>query len=73
MSSMDDFLYPKRKKSPDPGRRPLTDQQQKVYNLARNGWKPKQIANRTGLPLASVYDALHKIKHNGWEIDDDVR
>ena len=51
------------------GRRPLTDQQKKVFNLARVGWQPMQIANRTGLPVASVYDALHKIRHNGWEID----
>lgn len=50
------------------GRRPLTEQQQKVYNLARVGWDPASICGRTGLPIASVYDALHKISFNGWKI-----
>jgi hypothetical protein len=50
------------------GRRPLTEQQQTVYNLARVGWEPSSIAGRTGLPVASVYDALHKISFNGWKL-----
>lgn len=50
------------------GRRPLTNQQEKIYNLARVGWEPQSIAGRTGLPIASVYDALHKIEFNGWHI-----
>ena len=48
------------------GRRPLTEQQMKVYNLARVGWKPANIAERVDVPLASVYDALHSIQHKGW-------
>lgn len=50
------------------GRRPLTGQQEKIYNLARVGWDASSIAGRTGLPLASVYDGLHKIEFNGWKI-----
>ncbi|MDH3376150.1 MAG: hypothetical protein OEQ39_04170 [Gammaproteobacteria bacterium] len=50
------------------GRRPLTEQQQKIYNLARVGWDAASIAGRTGLPVASVYDGLHKIEFNGWKI-----
>jgi len=52
----------------DLGRRPLTEQQNKIYNMARIGWEPAQIANRLSIPVASVYDGLHKIEFNGWKI-----
>lgn len=65
----EEFLYPRGKDAPEPPRRalkPLTEQQEGVYNLAAVGWKPKQIANRMDMPLASVYDAIAKIKHWGY-------
>ena len=49
-------------------KRPLTAQQEKIYNLASNGWKAKQIAKRLDMPLAGVYDSMSKMKHNGWDI-----
>ena len=50
------------------GRRPLTEQQQKIYNLARVGWNANQIVGRLGITLASVRDGMQKIKHNGYKI-----
>ena len=62
------FLFPRGKGHEPPKRqlKPLTEQQEGVYNLVTVGWRPKQIANRMGLPLASVYDAIAKIKHWGY-------
>lgn len=51
-----------------PERRPLTDQQEKVFNLASVGWKPSQIAERMKIPVASVYDAIAKIRHWGYNL-----
>ena len=48
------------------GRRPLTEQQQKVYNLARVGWKRGQIAKRIMIANSRVHDALYKIRDRGW-------
>lgn len=46
--------------------RPLTLKQKKIFNLARVGWSADQISKRVNLSAASVYDALQKIRHNGW-------
>ena len=54
---------------PGEGRRPLTEQQEKIYNLARVGWNPSQIANRLNITTAAAYDGLHKVKNNGWDIN----
>lgn len=62
------FLYTNNAKHDEVGKRPLSKQQKKIYNLARVGWQPAAIAKRTGLPLASVYDGLHKITFNGWKL-----
>ena len=63
------FCFPKSKISHDGllGRRPITEQQKKIYNLDQVGWKPMQIAKRLKLPLVSVYDGLHKLRNNGWK------
>lgn len=62
------FCFTKEAKHDAVGKRPLTDQQQTIYNLARVGWDASSIAGRTGLPIASVYDGLHKIEFNGWKL-----
>jgi len=50
------------------GRRPLSDRQQKVYNLAKEGWTPRAISRRMGISMPAVHDALVKIKTNGWRL-----
>ena len=54
------------------GRRPLSPQQEKIYNLARVGWGVKSISKRLGITLASAYDGLHKIKWAGWDIHEPI-
>ena len=54
------------------GRRPLSPQQESIYNLARVGWGVKSISKRLGITLASVYDGLHKIKWAGWDIHEPI-
>jgi DNA-binding NarL/FixJ family response regulator len=68
IEAWDRFLYPREREDASPKRelKPLTEQQEGVYNLVTVGWKPKQIAKRMDLPLASVYDAIAKIKHWGY-------
>lgn len=67
--AMQQFLYPNTKHAADKlRRRPLTDRQKKVYNLAKVGWDPKQIAARMRLAESTIRDALAKIRHNGYRI-----
>lgn len=60
------FCYPGAAMDSGRGRRPLTEQQEKIYNLASVGWKPAEIARRMGKSEPVIRDALAKIKHNGW-------
>jgi DNA-binding NarL/FixJ family response regulator len=62
------FCYPSETEIKTPDRRPLTEQQQKVYNLVTVGWNASQIAERIKCPVASVYDAIAKIRHWGYNI-----
>jgi len=49
-------------------RLPLTETQEKIFNLARIGWTPSQIAGRMGTSAPSIHDAMYKIKDRGWTI-----
>lgn len=64
------FCFPRDSDDDQPviERRPLTEQQNKVFNLASVGWNPSQISERMKIPIASVYDAIAKIKHWGYPL-----
>lgn len=47
---------------------PLTERQQKVYNLASVGWDASNISQRLRIPVNSVYDAICKFKHKGYTL-----
>ena len=63
------FCYPNAKHGENNlQRRPLSPQQESIYNLCRVGWNPKQIAERIDMHESSVRDAICKIRHNGYPI-----
>ena len=68
ISAYHHFCFKGAKPHPGNGRRPLTEQQEKIYNLARVGWNASQIAARIKIPMASVHDGIYKCSERGWKI-----
>ena len=52
----------------EPVHRPLTKDQQSIYNLARAGFGNKSIAKRMSITAKAVTSQLKEIEYKGWEL-----
>lgn len=67
---INNFLYTPEHDHSQLVRRPLTEQQQKVFNLLKVGWRPPEISKRTRISESTVRDMMVKIKFNGYSWED---
>ena len=48
--------------------RPLTSQQQQVFDLTLHGFDKREVSKMLGMSYSHVWDSIGKIKDHGWQL-----